>query len=212
MKTKAFVLSVLLLSFGSIRALADGTVIFSNVGAPPEDRIYYIHWSHTQPGVIDEGPTPLSGANYHIALYWGPQGTPEQALAQFGPAATFQTFPIHVPGTFSGGTRTITSPSAGPVFTFQARAWSGDYPTYEAAFAAGGGPIGVAVGKVPVFDFDTADPGNLFEQPRQISDAPGWQGFCIDYDNIGCVIPEPSTFALGLLALAALPLLIRRRS
>jgi hypothetical protein len=192
----------LVLSLCSVNALADGVVIFSNTGAPPEDRIYFIHWSHTQPSVIDEGPTPLYGADYHIALYWGPQGTPEQALLQVGTPANFQTFPA-MPGMFFGGSHTIPTVEAGPVLTFQARAWAGDYISFEHALAVGN----TAVGKGPVFDFDTKDPGNLSELPRQISHAPGWQGFCIDYDFIGCdpsVIPEPSTVALAILGGAAL--------
>src|SRR5687768_11973193 len=137
MKTRLASVSLGLLCLWSANALADGTVIFSNVGAPAEDRIYYVHWSHSQPGVIDEGPTPLAGSGYHISLHWGPQGTPGQGLVQIGGSTTFLTG--SAAGTFSGGERRIVSPDPGPVFTFQARAWSGNFSTYDEAVLSGGG-------------------------------------------------------------------------
>ena len=192
-----------------------GVVNFSNVGAPPDKRIYYVHMSHTQPGVVEQGPTLLSGSNYRIALYGGPQGLPESALVQIGPAATFLTGPQA--GTFSGGNRTISGFGAGPTLSVQARAWSqisGVPDSYEAVLAAMAvGDSRAIGGKGPLFDFKSKDPGNPQEVAIPIGDAAGWQGFCVDADFnfLGCVIPEPSTVALTLFGALVLFSLSRLR-
>ena len=91
--------------------------------------------------------------------------------------------------------------------TFQARAWAGNYGTFEEALAGGN----TSVGKGPLFELKTKDPANSLELTPNIWQAPGWQGFCIDPDFIGCIIPEPSTVALCLLGAASLIFLRLKR-
>jgi hypothetical protein len=172
-----------------------GTFEFSNAGTGNTNHIYVGEYL---------GPVkPQEGDSYRIAIFWGPEGTTdENALVQVGAAIGFLAGPAGA-GQFDGDDRLIFDPSAsmdGPVLTFQARAW--DISTGATWAEAAANPMGM-FGKGPVFQMKTKDPFNLSEPfPPQIGSAPGWRGFAI--------VPEPSVWGLGLVAVAGL-LLFRRR-
>lgn len=213
MKTRMVFLLVVCISLCTVKVLALGVVNFSNLGEPPEGRIYSGDWVFRNGGFEFVTWQPCAGNNFHISLYWGPQGTPAESLLQVGPSAIFLTGTSA--GMFVGGNRTISTPEAGPTLTFQVRAWAGSYGTYEQAFAAGSsGDPGVLVGAGPVFDFDTADPLALpYEFPSRISDAEGWRGFIFGPDNVTVIlVPEPSTIALAVLGAASLLFFGKRRA
>jgi hypothetical protein len=171
-------------------------------------------------GVTDEGKIYLAngdlvaGSAYQCALYWAPAGTvDENLLLQVGSPVEF--LQGTAAGYFFGGSRYIPGyyPD-GTVFTFQTRAWSllPDVPnSYEAVLAAGlAGDTRAQVGKGPVFDFKTTDPGVALSMPVTISRSPDWRGFVIG-PVVPSSVPEPSTLILGAIGATAVFLPRRRR-
>jgi len=131
----------------------------------------------------------LDGAAYWTQAYVKLAGNPDSSYAPVGTAVNFRT------GTSAGYIVpvVITTPYAGgESIQVQMRAWEASGGTsYEAALAAGklygkSDPVTLAVTVAP------APPADMI----------GLQSFAL--------IPEPSTFALGILGAAAL--LLRRRS
>ena len=174
-----------LVGSGTGWAQGTGIINFANNGAADDRRI----WVYG-PG----GETRAAGSAYQIALYWGNQGTPEQALVQVGNPVGFLTGTAA--GQFVGGNRTLNTVVNGAVVTVQARAWAqipGVPNSYEAVLAAGLG--GVARG--PVFDVKSKDPTNPQELATPLGNAAGWRGFAI-------IVPEPSTITLGAVGSALL--------
>jgi hypothetical protein len=185
------ILAVGLFLGANIFAFAQGGIFnFSNVGTT-DDRHIYI-------GEYLTGPK-AEGDGYQIAIFWGPAGaSDENALIQVGSSTGFLTSPGE--GRFLGGARTITGQGNGPVLSFQARAW--DASTGNTWAEAAANPAG-RIGKGPIFEMETKDPTDLNDPTPNIGDAAGWRGFAI-------AVPEPSVFALALLALPALALVRRR--
>ena len=178
--------------FGAFSAWAQGSgvISFSNVNTTDDRRI----WTYEGGALVR-----ASGTSYRIALYWGQPGTPENALTQIGAPASFAPFGG---GQFIGGNRTVTPVAVdGGVVTVQARGWlliPGVADSYEAVLASG---LGCAA-KGPVFEHDTARPGDPTDPPYSIGTDPNWRGFII-------CIPEPSTIALAVCGGALLILLSR---
>ncbi|MDB6124619.1 MAG: hypothetical protein JWQ71_3612 [Pedosphaera sp.] len=80
---------------------------------------------------------------FHVALYWGVLGSAEAQLVVIGRSGAGYTsgttggLNAALPGRFYGGnfvTGTATDPSGSA--TFEVRGWTGNYASYEAAFAA----------------------------------------------------------------------------
>ena len=169
-----------------------GIVSFTSVGARDDKKIQ------------DQTGAFCSGTGYRIALYWGAATeTDDRNLTQIGASTVFLT--TISAGTYFGGGRTITTPGSpvnGPVLAFQVRAWTAaDGATYEEAFA---NPAAFAA-KTPIFTLKTKDPNNALETVPNLYQAGGYIGFRLT------PIPEPSVFALGLLAAGALLMLRRRK-
>lgn len=161
---------------------------------------------------ITTGPAPvtdfgvtnrLAGAAFSGQLYSAAGiGAAESSLTaaetrvQFrtGGGAGFVVFNTAVNNAFTGSPVdpeiTVTPTANGPA-TVQMRAWESSFPTYEAAVAGGG-----KYGKSNILNLP-ATGGGL----APAVELTGLQGFSL--------VPEPSTFALGALGLAAL--LFRRR-
>jgi hypothetical protein len=184
-----------LMACGSLNALAQGSVIFSNAGG--------------QPVVCADGfntRIPV-GSAYQAELMYAPDGTSGAefdsmairigAPANFGPTAGF----------FSGGGRTVNSlQPAGGFGLFQVRVWT---PAYGASYnevLASGNP-GAGAGKSSIIRVDTANP--LIGEPDVSLVAAGLTGFLV-FGGPACV-PEPSTVALGILTGAALLVALRRK-
>ena len=165
-----------------------GIVRYNSTGVSQDKRI----WADR-----DGEAVLASGSAYQTALYWGPSGTIDEAsLFQVGAAVNFLTGTAA--GTFFGGNRTLSGlPQNGAIVAVQSRAWStegGSITSYEAALLNG-----AATGKGPIFELKTEYYPDLMPS---IGNTAGWRGYFI--------VPEPSTYALGALAAAAL-LLFRRR-
>ncbi|MDB6122696.1 MAG: hypothetical protein JWQ71_1689 [Pedosphaera sp.] len=154
-----------------------------------------------------QGHTGLAASTFfHVALYWGITGSTEAQLVVIAATGTGTTsvggLSPALPGRFSGGTALWvtgngTPPSGDAVF--QVRGWSGNFASYEAAYAAGTGYIGVST----MFSAHTGGAGSPPETPASTLGT-AFTGLTIS------PVPEPSTIALGGLGAAAL-LLFRRR-
>jgi hypothetical protein len=137
-------------AFGSGKAIAQGTLNFSNRIA----------------GQIDERVTGVDGANldgpgYSVQLYAGLEGTAEANLAPVGPVLPFRTGVAA--GLWSPTSITLESVQPGAVARLQARAWDNDggsISSWESALVRGASaPFDAATGGAgipPSFPGDTS--------------------------------------------------------
>jgi len=150
---------------------------------------------------------------FHVALYWGVLGSTEAQLVQIGPNGTVDSSTTGglnpaLPGRFGGAVMTTgnaTAPSQAA--TFQVRGWTGNFTTYEAAYAAALTDTTVFVGVSGLFSSPTGGDtaGNTHPpDPAPLNLGTNFTGLSVS------PVPEPSTIALGGLGAAAL-LLFRRR-
>jgi hypothetical protein len=185
-----------LMACGSLNALAQGSVVFSNAGG--------------QPVVCADGfntRIPV-GSAYQAELMYAPDGTSAAeydsmairigAPANFGPTAGF----------FSGGGRTVDSiQPAGGFGLFQVRVWTPAYgQSYNAVLASGDPRAGA--GKSAIVRVDTGNP--TIGEPAASLVAAGLGSIFVT-GGPACV-PEPSTVTLGILAGGTLLFAFRRKS
>jgi hypothetical protein len=180
MKTFASTLLLLLL-VGS--ALGQGIVNFNNnvLPSPPDRLVRFIDGS------------PLVGTNFVAQLLYGndPNSlTPHTTTARFRVATTTQ------PGTWSGGTRTLTGVGGiGTTICLQVRYWDSAFgATFDQARAAGG-----AWGESSIFPYS-----QTLSSPPAPTDTQ-----MLNFQAGVICVPEPSCL---LLLGVALPFLLRRRS
>lgn len=168
-------------------ALAQGTVSFNNNSAfaTTADRL-----------VRNVGGSPLVGQNFVAQLYYGPQGSDMGSLTAVASSASlFRVATTSSPGTWSGGTRTLVGIAAGQTAVLQVRVWDNvAFPAGYAAAVTGNGVRGASA----LFNYTVPAAGS----PPAAFFIEGFRGFTL--------VPEPSTIALGVLGLAGL-LFIRRR-
>lgn len=181
-------LAALLLAFA---AHGQGTVNFSNIGAGAK---------------VTNGMTGAivpAGAAFMAGLYFAPDGTTGEGqfmllgnAVALGPTA----------GTYSGGARTAPTANAGGFGHFQVRVWESAFGTsYEAALGRGlTGTSGIL--RVDTGDPTTVPPGTA----AALSSSTTVSGRSYAAGII--LVPEPSTYALGLLGLGLVALLRRKRS
>jgi len=178
-------------------ALAQGTVSFNNNSAfaTVADRLVR--------NTLVSGGASLVGTDFVAQLYFGSQGTapgsmnPAWGIVGGNPAVAapslFRVVTTGSPGTWSGGTRTLNGIASGTA-TLQVRVWNlAAFPTYDAAVTGAG-----VRGASAVFDYTIPAAGS----PPAAFFMENMRGFTL--------VPEPSTIALGLLGVAGL-LFIRRR-
>lgn len=190
---KLLILSVTMAA--TIGALAQGTVNFANAGAGGLNaRIFGT-----------DGATPLAGTGY-IAQLWA--GSSATSMAPITPTATFGTGANA--GYFFAGTRTIPTVAAGSPCFFQVRVWAvGGGADWATASVTPGALVGgdfASVGGLrsttPLGPYQSP---NLTVPPSTPPNLLGLQSFSL------YVVPEPTTIALGVLGLAGLLVLRRRK-
>jgi hypothetical protein len=192
-------LAVTILSLTAVSGWAQGTITFRNGGVTfttTADRLVYL-------GAIG-GTGVVKGTNYHAALYYLPGGGRGADLNN--PAAGTQAGdPIRfraVTSTGAGGewvstayTRTLAGVDLTQTATLQVRVWDyTKYATFAEAFQRG------EYGWSTPFDY-TVPPANTLD-PR---------AYLPDQLRAFAVVPEPSTIALGVLGVASLLFLRRRK-
>lgn len=156
-----------------------------------------------------------AGSTFLAELMYAPDGTSadlfDAVAVRLGAPASF-TFP----GIFIGGTRTAPIVVPGGFGLFEVRVWEAAYGTdYRSAAAS---QIPARIGKSEILRIDTDDPtAHAGGEDTETHGFPtslihgGLRTFTVGYPETGpCVIPEPSTIALGLLGLATL-FLVRSR-
>jgi hypothetical protein len=193
------VLAIALLSLAAVSSWAQGTVQFQNGGisfATAADRLLYI-------GAV--GGQKLVGTNYVVGLYYmagadqaimsPTAGTQAGGLA-LGRIATTQTPGVWNNGS-AGNTRLLDGVPVLATATLQVRAWDiTKYATFAAAFAAN--------------DYGWSQPFNqrmpdfAHGDPATLAYMEGLRAFAVG-------VPEPSTIALGVLGVAGLLALRRRK-
>jgi hypothetical protein len=173
MKTKcSFILAV---AFSTIQALGQGTIVVN-------------------PVPVTNGVTgTLADSSIVAALYYGPQGAPEDSLLMLGPASAL------VNGFAQFGSQTAIPVFApGTPLQVGVRAWSSGYPSYEAAIASS--LPSVLAGKSLL---STVTIGG-FPSPPPVPGALDLPGFTV------YPVPEPATPGLILIGFAALTLWRRK--
>jgi hypothetical protein len=177
----------------ALGALAQGKVDFRNTASS------LVVWGTG--GLGAQGAAVAADAGVKVGLYYLSGGNYTLVSTQFPIVGTTSvgTPNALVNGRFTGNPSEITVPglTAGQNGTFQIRAWSGNFTSYEAALAGGALYTGNSG------DF-TNPTGGVGDPPTPASPLSGFTGMTV----IG--VPEPSTLALAGLGLGAL-LLIRRR-
>jgi len=173
----------------TVSALAQGTVDFRNGGpafATVANRL-----------VNNVGGAPLVGTDFVAQLYFGSAGTVEGSLTAVSASpVAFRIATTASPGTWSGGgSRTLAGIAAGATAVMQVRVWDATlFPAGYAAAVSGGGVSGAS----DLFNYTVPTAGS----PPAAFFMENLRGFTL--------VPEPSTIALGVLGLAGL-LFIRRR-
>jgi len=175
---------------GCASAFAQGTLTFANAGPGCVFRVF-----------DTDGTTPLSGSGFMADLYWAAGTvTDSTLLAALGAPAPFNSGAQA--GYFTGGQRSIPGQPGGSTITVQVRAWNtagGSFPSW--ALAEQGG---ASTGKSVLAQITLGMPPGT---PPYMTGLNG-KDFAIGLD---VTIPEPSSFALAGLGLAAM-LLLRRRA
>jgi len=126
---------------GSASAGAQGVVRLSNSGPGLNSPV-----TNAVTGELADG------SNFLVQLYGGAAGALEPVLV---PLAAAITFDAAFPGYFDGGLATNTFVLPGSSGTFQVRAWSAGFATYDEAYSAGLVDPNVLVGKSSVFQNST---------------------------------------------------------
>jgi hypothetical protein len=157
-----------------VSASAQGVVRFANSGA-----------GLNAPVTNSVTGSRVDGSGYLVQLYGGAAGALEPVLAPLSHQANF--FSGGLAGYFDGGVATNTFVLPGSSGTFQLRAWSAGFASYEEAYSAGLVDPNVLVGKSSVFQNSTgiSSPGATLTGLMAFSIAP---------------VPEASTaiyFAIG---------------
>jgi hypothetical protein len=194
------VLAIALLSLAAVSSWAQGTVQFQNgqiTFATAADRLVYL-------GTV--GGTKMTGTNYAVGLYYmagadqnimsPTAGTQAGALAFGRPGTTTSPGVWANPGA-AGNTRILDGVAITASATLQVRAWDiTKYATFAQAFAAN--------------DYGWSQPFNqrmpdfAHGDPATLAYMEGLRAFAI-------TVPEPSTIALGVLGVAGLLALRRRK-
>jgi hypothetical protein len=174
----------------SAMAVAQGTVNFANAAAG------------LNAPISNAAGDPCEGTGYWAQLY----AVVDSSLQAVGDPVNFRTGALA--GVFLGGSREIPGVAAGADATVQVRAWSANYSSWDAAWAAFGSDVNAEVG----WSNMDAGAGNLDSATFTVTTGGGTlpAGNLLNLTSFQlAAVPEPSTIALGLLA--GLALLIRRR-
>jgi len=192
-------------------AFGQGQIFFNNRGSvgaavynlnPAEPTVRLSGNSTTNGGTVNYAGIPLVfGTNYTAQLWYGPAGTPVDALQPLNTAQGTVTF--RPAGTFNGfilqtaAAATLNGVPFNTTAAIQMRVWDNRNGTITSWAQAIADPT-VATGFSDAFTSQT-----LLDPPDSPPGMTGLQSFNLT------IVPEPSVIALGALALGAL--LLRRR-
>ncbi len=216
MKTTALFVGIVSFTlFTAASANSQGTVTLRAICDPGPCAVFVTYTNSTVIGPIANGAKPSAainvggygGINARAGLYAGPNGTSRDGLILLLPVVGFRTGAAA--GYINPGTdpiRTVPGVPGGAQATLQFRAWDAGVAvdSYEAAVALCSSRL-VYLGESPLLNNITLGnyipPGGTPTPPAVINTA-----FAMD-----ATVPEPATFALGLLSAMGLGLLLFRR-
>jgi PEP-CTERM motif len=157
------------------------------------------------------------GSTFHVALYWGVLGSTEAQLVQIGPSGVGTVAGLAGVGSgrFTAGSTAYVTGTATPIngtATFEVKGWTGNYASYDAAYAAAiGGDTSVLLGTSGLFNLATGGGGTPTVPPPSDLTAGGTSTLTPAFTGLTLApVPEPTTIALAGLGAASL-LLFRRR-
>lgn len=196
-------LAIVAATLVSLNGYSQGTVSFVNntasavlngrTGAAVDANLVVVGLYYNTNPNANPGPTPSD-----------PGGVPDSFLLAPSTAGSLAPNAVRAGGTFLGGTKGIPGVDPGVAASFQVRAWSTGFATYEAAYAAGAaGNLNVLVGVSEVLRFSVG--GGSLPAAGLVAQG-GFSGLTVN------VVPEPSMIALSLLGGLGAMMLIRRRS
>jgi len=180
--------TILTLAGAVASGFAQGTVNFANNVAfqtAADRHVYFNDMSTTNNWV--------TGTNIVAQLFYGASAgslTPLSTIPR-----TFRLTTTTIPGTWNGATRTFQGFNIGDIVTLQVRVWDSTKGTDIASSQAGGG----FAGQSDTFTYLVPPAGS-----------PSFAYFTENLRAFAITVPEPSAVALGVLGVAGL-LLIRRR-
>jgi hypothetical protein len=184
----------LVLLVGVTGALAQGTVTFVNSGSFPTtaDRLVYLD-PDNNPSTANP---PMVGQNYVAQLYYGADAG--SLAAHSAAPSRFRVSTTGSPGTWVGGTRTLTGFTSGQTVTMQVRVWDAGNTT-----------------GTPLTSWDQArirNASSIFTYTVPAAGAPANQLLMDELRAFTVVVPEPSVIGLGLIGVGALFMLRRRKA
>ena len=164
-------------------AIAQGNyVVFqNNVLTPPPDRL-----------VRFTDGTPLVGTHFVAQLMVG--ASPDSLQPTTVAPSRFRDPATQVPGTWSGNTINLTGFNPGTILTMQVRIWDSTFGTFDEACMVNQASL------LPTFDWVVPNETDPIEAHYMLNFVGGIPTPC----------PEPAAIGLGLLGIASL-LFVRRR-
>lgn len=184
---KKFILTCVVAVGATLGAFAQGTINFANNSS---------NLVTTNNGTVGNAAVGF----LTFGLYGNVQGSSSNSLVLL---ATTGVGPVA--GRFNGGAKTNTFIAGGAIGTFQIRAWSGGFASYELALQ--NGTASTLVGASPIWEQATGNPNPPATAPASFVFGPGgFTGFTV------VPVPEPSTYALMGLAAGSIWMIRRRRS
>jgi len=176
-------------------SLGQGTVDFRNQSSVLGTNNDYLVRLWTGDWIV-----PLTGTEYVAQLYYGPVGSDSWSFAPVPGTANFRLPTTALPGTWSGGGRTVPAPYGPGGITsvaLQVRVWSSAYATSWEDAMAKSDLAHTGASHVFTFNFFASSPPLVTDD-----DMVNFRGFIVGS-------PEPSSAAL--LAIGALGLCLFRR-
>jgi len=191
---KRLITTAAIAMLSAVGAYAQGTIVFANGTSS------LVVWD----AALGGGAIPAT-AGIKVGLYYNgtggfvlvPKGV-NPYPPYLGTTSTGATNTA-VNGRFNAGTLAVPGLAGGATGTFQVRAWSGGFESYEAAVAGGAQYLASTADFLNGSGGPTADPN---APPIPAATLSGFTGL---------VVPEPSTIALAALGLGAMCLIRRRK-
>jgi len=194
---KKTLLSLSLVALGAASAFSQGTVAFKN------DSSTLVRTNNN--GNIGSANNTISVIT--VGLYGGTNNASSNSLSLL---ATVQMSAAAGRFNYLGGAVSNTFIAGGAVGTFQVRAWSGNFATYEAAYSQALLDGTTLVGGSTIWTQATGNPnvaGTPPPPPGIFAPDGGFTGL-----TVTTITPEPGTIALGVLGVGSLLALRRRKS